>query len=186
MSVGKLKKIFVLPVLLLFLCHCTQRISNHSEAVQDRKKVPTMHTEDVVSLISDSGIVRYRIITKTWDIFDKADTPYWDFPDGIYLEKFNESFNIEAHLKADKARYNQKSEQWKLDGNVTAMNEAKEHFFTQQLLWDQKQEQIFSDSMITIEKENSTIVGIGFQSNVTMTKYTILHPTGFFPINNDE
>jgi len=33
-----------------------------------------------------------------------------------------------------------------------------------------------------ITREASIIQGVGFESNQSMTNYVILHPTGFFPI----
>lgn len=171
-------------IMIFFMWSCSRKVHLHSDAVVDRKAIPVMHTEDVMSLISDSGIVRYRIKAKVWDVFDKADTPFWDFPQGVYLEKFDVDMNIEAQLEADRGFYNQQEELWRLDGNVNVMNEDKEHFATPQLFWDQKKELIYSDSSIVITKTNSIIKGFGFRSNQMMTKYTILQPTGSFPLKD--
>jgi hypothetical protein len=63
------------------------------------------------------------------------------------------------------------------------MNLEGEQFETPLLFWDQKSESIYSDSSIVITREASIIQGVGFRSNQEMTKYTILRPTGIFPIN---
>ena len=65
------------------------------------------------------------------------------------------------------------------------MNADSEFFETPQLFWNQKTERIFSDSNITITRESSIIKGVGFDSNQEMTKYTILNPTGVFPIKDE-
>jgi hypothetical protein len=52
------------------------------------------------------------------------------------------------------------------------------------LNWNQKTHRVYSDSAIRITKETSIIEGIGFESNEQMSKYTILHPTGVFPIKD--
>ena len=57
-----------------------------------------------------------------------------------------------------------------------------ETFETPLLYWDQKAESVYSDSSIVITRENSIIKGIGFRSNQSLTKYTILQPTGVFPL----
>ena len=115
-------------------------------------------------------------------MFDKADTPYWEFPDGIYLEKFNIDLEADATIKADYAHYNEPNQLWQLRGNVKALNLEGETFETPLLYWDQKTESVYSDSLIVITRENSIIKGVGFRSNQSMTKYTILRPTGVFPI----
>lgn len=143
--------------------------------------MPVLSASDVTTLISDSGVTRYRIKTQTWLVFDKADTPYWEFPDGIYLEKFNTNLEADATVEADYAYYNEPAQRWTLRGNVNALNLEGEQFETPLLYWDQKSESVYSDSSIVITREASIIVGVGFRSNQEMTKYTILKPKGVFP-----
>jgi LPS export ABC transporter protein LptC len=141
-----------------------------------------LHATDVNTLISDSGIVRYRIKAQTWQVYDRADTPYWEFPDGIYLERFGANLESDANIEADYAFYDETAQRWKLVGNVKALNLEGETFETPLLFWDQKTESVYSDSSIVITRETSVIKGIGFRSNQSMTKYTILRPTGVFPM----
>ena len=151
-------------------------------AIEDRKAMAVLEGDEVTTLISDSGITRYRIKAKKWLVFDKADTPYWEFPEGIYLEKFNLDLEAEATVEADYAHYSEPALRWTLRGNVKALNLQGEQFETPLLYWDQKEESVYSDSSIVIIREASIIQGIGFRSNQEMTQYTILRPTGVFPI----
>ncbi|MBO5816881.1 MAG: LPS export ABC transporter periplasmic protein LptC [Paludibacteraceae bacterium] len=151
-------------------------------AVTDRKLMPVLEAEDVMTIISDSGITRYRIKAAKWLIFDKADTPYWEFPKGIYLEKFNEELEADASVVADYAFYNEQEQRWMLRGNVKALNLEGERFDSPLLFWDQKTERIYSDSSIVITRESSVIKGVGFDSNQSLTQYTIMNPTGVFPL----
>ena len=144
--------------------------------------MPVLDADEVTTLISDSGIIRYKIKTPKWLIYDKADTPYWEFPDGIFLEKFNSNMESDATIESDYAFYNEPAQRWMLRGNVKALNLQGEQFMTPLLFWDQKSESIYSDSSIVIIREASIIQGVGFRSNQEMTKYTILRPTGVFPI----
>jgi len=165
---------------LLWACRHNRRL--HADAITDRSQFPVLETDSVNTLISDSGITRYRIAAPKWQIFDKAEPSYWLFPDGIYLEKFALDLRVEASLKADYAKYLDKEELWELKGNVDALNEQGERFQTAQLFWNQHDERIWSDSSVTIIRESSVLSGVGFVSNQTMTNYTILRPTGYFPV----
>ncbi len=166
----------------LFFVACHQQPSSSGETIDDRSQTPILEVDSVTTLVSDSGIVRYRISAREWRIYDKAEPTYWEFPEGIYLEKFNETLDVEASLKADYAKYLDQSELWELKGQVHALNEKGEQFLTEQLFWNQKTEQVYSDSAITITRESSIIQGVGFLSNQTLTQYTITNPTGYFPI----
>ena len=172
----------VLLCVLTVACRNTE-VKHRAAAVVDRKAMPVLEGVDVNTLISDSGITRYRIKAHKWLVFDKADTPYWEFPEGVYLEKFNLNLEADATIEADYAYYNEPAQRWMLRGNVQAVNLEGEMFETPLLFWDQQTESVYSDSSIVITRETSIIKGVGFRSNQEMTKYTILRPTGVFPIS---
>ena len=174
----------LMVLLVLVIAGCRRRdVRLRADAVTDRAAMAVLEASVVTTIISDSGVVRYRIKAQTWKVYDKADTPYWEFPDGIYLEKFNTELEPDASIESDYAYYNEPAQRWTLRGNVKAMNLEGEQFETPLLFWDQKSESIYSDSSIVITREASIIQGVGFRSNQEMTKYTILRPTGIFPIN---
>ena len=174
-------------VLLILLCtsvvSCRKKsIKLRAEAVTNRAEMAALEATDVMTIVSDSGVTRYRITTPLWRVYDRADTPYWEFPDGIYLEKFGLDLSSDATIEADYAHYNERQQLWKLRGNVKAVNLEGEQFETPLLFWDQKEETVYSDSAIVITREASIIKGIGFRSNQSMTQYTILRPTGVIPL----
>ena len=183
-----------LSILLLTACGPNDK-KLHTDAVQNRASMPVLDTYEVTTLISDSGITRYRITTPEWLIFDKDTPVHWLFPKGIYLEKFEpdtfvsdstEGFYVDASLQADSAYYNYDAEEWILVGNVHALNLDSEQFDSPCLRWERRSESILSDTTIQITKKKTIIRGIGFRSNQQMTQYTIIHPTGIIPIEEEK
>ena len=72
----------VVVMLLLFSASCSKE---HKEVVDvefDPDKTYTMKATDVSSLISDSGITRYRLKAKEWQIYGKAAEPIGISPRG--------------------------------------------------------------------------------------------------------
>jgi len=176
--------ILVISVLVLSFASCGKDVKLKAEAVTDRAQMAVLDSREVTTLISDSGVVRYRITTKSWQIYDKAAPAYWEFPEGVYLEKFNPDQSVDAYLEADYAYYNRDAEIWQLRGNVHALNLEGEKFETSELFWSQHEDRVYSDSAITITRESSIISGVGFESNPDMTRYTIRRPTGVIPIKD--
>lgn len=174
----------VLLAIVMFACSPAEEVTH--DQVPPRDSLPVLVGDTVTTLISDSGITRYRIETVQWLVFDKKDPTYQEFPKGIYLEQFDEALTVQASLKADYAYYNEPEQHWTLRGNVHAMNRKGEHFDTQELKWDQRLHRVYSDSAIHITREKSIIEGVGFESNEEMSKYTIMHPTGVFPIDEEQ
>lgn len=143
--------------------------------------IPTMLTRDVETLISDSGVTRYRIVTPIWYVYDEVEEPYWRFPEGLNLNKYDNFFRTEATVRADSAIYLKRKQTWQLDGNVSISNVMNEKFLTQQLVWDQRTHKLYSDSFIHIERTDRVLEGYGFESNEQLTRYTIKKVSGIFP-----
>ncbi len=175
----------VMLMALMFAGSCTERgISDKIDLNVDYDKTPTMTTTDVVTMISDSGYTRYRITSSLWMVFDQAKVPVWRFPDGMLIEKFDTAYNIDATVICDSATYFKNDQLWRLDGHVNIVNSIGEKFLTPQLFWSQRDNKIYSDSFIHIERADRTIEGYGFESNDRMTRYTVYNPTGIFPASD--
>ena len=154
-----------ITLMLIFLCvafACGDDPKDVVDVKFDPNSTYTMKATDVVSLISDSGVTRYRLNAKDWLVYGKAEDPYWFFPSGIYVEKFDSLFNTDASIQADQG----------------------ERFETSHLFWDQKKELIYSDRYIRIEQEDKVVTGIGFESNQSMTQYKIFNSQGIFPVED--
>ena len=177
--------VWVVVMLLLLSVSCKKDRSEVVEVAFDPEKTYTMRSTEVRTLVSDSGITRYRLNAKEWLIFDKAKEPYWFFPAGVYVEKFDSLFQTEASIKADTAFYYEKKGLWELIGNVEIESLEGERFETSLLFWDQKEEKVFSDKYIRIEQEDKIITGIGFESNQDMTNYKIFNSQGIFPVKEE-
>lgn len=145
-------------------------------------RMPTMRTVNVSTLISDSGVTQYKIVTPLWLIYDEVDTPYWRFPKGIYLQKYDRAFRVIATVAADSARYFKVDRIWRLDGNVEMHKAPSDLFLSEQIYWNERQGTIYTDSFIHIENATHVLEGHGMISNDRLTAYRIIRPTGIFPI----
>ena len=178
--------IAALAIVMLFLFpSCSKKKQIITDAVTNRDSVPIMTTRDVSTYISDSGVVRYKIVTDEWKVFDRLDPSMWTFEEGIYLEKFNNDMEIETTIEADTAYYYDKKELWELRGNVHIENEQDEQFDTQLLFWNQQTKKVYSDQYIRIRQQKRIITGVGFTSNQEFTNYTIKQTQGVFPIKEE-
>lgn len=179
-----MKALPVVWALMLVAGACSDEKTDVVHRATDGDSVPTMMTRDVTTLISDSGITRYRITTPLWLVFDEAKEPVWRFPDGLFMEKFDTDYTTDATIVCDSATYFKNKSLWRLDGNVNILNTRGEKFLTQQLFWSQRDRNVYSDSFIHIERNDRVIEGYGFTSNERMTTYTIHKPSGIFPVSD--
>lgn len=174
----------VVVMLLLFMASCGKENKEVVEVTFDPENTYTLRTTDVSSLISDSGITRYRMNAKEWLVFGKAKEPYSYFPQGVYVEKFDSLFNVEASVKADTAYYWDKKGLYKLIGHVSILSQEGKKLDTSILYFYQKEDQIYTDEYFELEEGDKIITGIGFKSNQNMTKYKIFNSQGTFPVSD--
>ena len=173
-------------VMLLLFNFCGRNKTPVADAIVERDSLPVLETSGMTTLISDSGVIRYKIDADEWLIFDKKNPPYWAFEKGVYLEQFDSIFQIEASIEADTAYYYDKKRLWELIGNVSIQNRKGEKFDTELLYWDERAEKVYSDAFVRIEQPDRIITGYGFDSNQQMTIYTIRNIQGVFYVEDQK
>lgn len=178
--------VIFIAILALFYS-CEKEKKEYVEMDFEPELVPSMDTDSLTMLISDSGFVRYKIKAKTWQFFEKSKDPHWYFPKGLYVEKYDTMFMKEATLKADTVWNYTQRKLWKLKGHVFVVNAKGETFKSEELFWDERIKQVYSDKYIEIEQPNKLLLkGRGFTSNQEMTQYTIKEPFSSEIIVDDE
>ena len=175
---------FFAAVMFVLFPACSRKDKKLTEAISENDTLPSMKSLGVTTLISDSGITRYKIVTEEWLIYDKKNPPYWAFEKGVYLEKFDTLFRIDASIKADTAYYHEKKKLWELKGHVQILSQRGDKFQTDLLFWDEKKEKVYSNKFIQIEQEDKVIKGYGFESNQDLTEYEIKNTTGVFTVED--
>lgn len=165
---------------------CSRGKKYYTDAVTCRDSVPGMTTYNIVSLISDSGVMRYKIVADRWDVYDRLTPSMWAFEEGVYLERFADSLTIDATVKADTAYYYDKKKLWELRSNVHIENLQGVIFDTDLLFWDQDREKVWSDRYIRIQEMDRIIIGYGFTSNQQFDRYAIRNTEGVFPIDEEK
>lgn len=175
---------FLAAVMFVLFPSCSGKNKKLAEAIAENDTLPSMKSLGVTTLISDSGITRYKIVAEEWLIHDKKNPPYWAFEKGVYLEKFDTLFRVDASIKADTAYYHEKKKLWELRGHVQILSQRGDRFQTDLLFWDEKKEKVYSDKFIQIEQEDKVIKGYGFESNQDLSEYEIKNTTGIFTIED--
>lgn len=170
-------------LIAFFITYKEEKKSNTVPFDFDPETVPTMVTDDVRTLISDSGYIRYHIKSPLWLMYAEAKEPNWKFPKGLFLEKYNDTMGVNATFQCDTALYLTDKKLWKFRGNVRMINDVGDKFATQLLYWDQQERKLRSDSFIHIEKGERVIEGYGFESNENITAYRVHKPSMRLPMS---
>lgn len=143
--------------------------------------------EDFMTTYSDSAVIKVKFSGPVmWR--EKSDNKGNDqvFPEGIYVEFFDSNQNKTGVLTAKYAVRNDKDKKVIVSDSVVWHIMERETFETEELVWDEKTEKLYTNRFVTIQRENETIYGHGFESDQNFTYLKINAPEAFIKAEDQE
>lgn len=173
---------YLLLLILLLPLACTSDAPPMGPQVDCRDSLPVMATRGVSKLISDSGIVRYKIIAEEWLVYDKTQPQRQEFPKGVYLERYDDNASVNLHITADTA-YCFDQYLWKLRGRVVMNDrEKKVTYSSEELYWDMRKHIFYSNAPMSLQEPDRLIRGNWFESDEQMKQYKVGTTSGYMPV----
>lgn len=174
-------KTYLYTVVLTFLFLACQEGKEHTApAIYPRDSVAVMTSYGVNTLISDSGVIKYRIVAESWEVNQVRNPSRWIFEDGLFLEQFDEKFHVEAYIQCDTAFYFDQKKMWELRGRVRIRTIDGLRFFSEELFWDQNKHELYSYKYSRLITPDREMEGTYFLSDEHMRHYTISNSKGSF------
>ena len=165
----------------LFLLSACDQVQEHTApAINDKDSVAMMTTYGLNTLISDSGVIKYRIIAERWDVNTVRQPSYWEFIKGVFFEQFDEKFHVEAYVQADSAWYYDQLKLWKLRGRVRIRNANGLVYRSEELYWDGSSHELYSNVFSRVITPERALEGTYFRSNENMSRYIVSNSKGSF------
>ena len=175
---------YLLFLLLILPMACTSDAPPMGPQISCRDSLPVMATRGVSKLISDSGFVRYKIISEEWLVYDKTTPQRHVFPKGVYLERYDNNASVNLHITADTA-YCFDQYLWKLRGRVMMNDREKQTTYTsEELYWDMRKHIFYSNAPMTLQEPDRLIRGTKFESDDQMKHYKISGSSGYMPVKS--
>jgi LPS export ABC transporter protein LptC len=161
--------------ILLFGCENNiERI----KAFGSPENLPIVEGTNFETMFTDSGEVRFYLKAPKLLQFDTDGITYLEFPEGIELIKYDENQNVISSITADYAKKFEKEEKWEAKNNVVATNVQGDTLKTEHLIWEEKEEKIYTEEFVRIIRPDQIITGIGFQSDQSLLNWRIKNPRG--------
>lgn len=171
----------VLLVLLAFLAAgCSQETEHTAPAIYPHDSVAVMISYGVNTLISDSGVIKYRIVTERWEVNQNVNPSRWIFVKGLFLEQFDEKFHVQSYIQCDTAYYYDIMRKWELRGRVRILTKSGLRFSSEELYWDENTHELYSNKHSQLITPERQLQGAYFRSNENMTKYYVSNSKGSF------
>ncbi len=144
---------------------------------------PLREAENVTMLYAEKDVLKMRMTGKRVLEFENGDR---EFPEGLFLEFFNETGKLTSTLTANHAYFFKREYQWRGRGHVEVKNlDTQEQLNTEELYWKPDTKRIFTDQFVTIREINDVIYGKGLEAAQDLSDYTIRRPAGEFEATDD-
>jgi len=139
---------------------------------------PIQEADDVDLFYSEDAKVTTKLQAKKWLQFENGDQ---EFPEGIYMEFFDENGKITSTLKANDAYYFSEEKKYRGRGNVVIRNmEENQELKTEELFWTPEDEKMFTDKFVTIKLDKEVFYGRGLEAKQDFSWYVLKKPEGEF------
>ena len=155
------------------------------EALVKDLEEPVVSSEEVEWFYTKNGAATYRLTSPKVLRFG-GQKEYIEFPVGLEIFSFNTQGEQEVFMKSDYAIQYLDDKIIEAKGTVLLENLKGEKLETEFLVWDEKQNQIFTEALVKITKQGQSIIGEGFESNTSFSKYTLKNSRGIINLDQAE
>lgn len=172
-------------IYIMFMCaaaffSCSQEKEHTAPAIYPRDSVALMTSYGVNTLISDSGVIKYRIVAEKWEVNQARNPSRWIFDCGLFLEQFDEKFHVQSYIQADTAYYFDQMKLWELRGRVRVRTVDGLRFSSEELFWNQNSHELYSNMFSRLITPDRELQGAYFRSDERLTRYFVSNTKGSF------
>ena len=139
-----------------------------------------MITNGVNTLISDSGLIKYRIVAERWEINQRRNPQRWIFDKGLFMTQFDEKFHVQLYIQCDTAYHFDGLRLWELRGRVHVLTKDGLDFKSEELFYDMNKHEFYSYKYSKLVTPERTLQGTYFRSDENITNYYVSNSKGSF------
>ena len=169
-------RLFFLLSIVLYSC------SNDPEAVKEfieTENLPIEKIEGSEILHTENGTLKVKIIATTIKRF-KDIQPQLLFSNGFKVIFYNDSGSVQSVLKATNAEVDEINNIMIASGSVVLTSSEGKKMETEELIWNENKNKIYTDRKVVITTGKEVIEGEGFESNPDFSQYLISKIHGTF------
>lgn len=159
------------------------------EQSEENKDAPQIYTGPLSKLTgatiiySDSAILKAEV--KAEEILDLQNGDR-EVPKGMFITFYEKDGSISATLKANYAYYYKEEDRWKATGNVVIDNiKNKETLKSEELFWEPKKENVYTEKFVRIETPGELMTGTGLKAKQDFSEWTLDNPEGLIDVEED-
>ena len=166
-----------LLAVLVLLSSCENNIKTTPSSVAGKPVAEEGIT--IESYLSEGAKVKGKLTSPYMLRYQKADSPYSEFPRTLHVDFYTDSLTIESQMDAKYGKYLQNQNKVFLRDSVVVKNILKgDTLHCRSLWWDQQTQKFTTDDSVAIYRKNDILFGKGMEADQNFRWYTITHFKG--------
>lgn len=172
----------IINIIILFtLCfslinlNCTDFDQEDSSSATE-KEFPDQESWDARMYFNNNGI-RRAVLTAGY-VAKYSKKNYTLLKEGVRVEFFDDQGNQKSILTSDEGKYFDQTQNMLALGNVVLVSKNGSKLYSQELLWDNKEEKVISEVPVKITTKTDTLFGDTFKSDPDLINYEITNARG--------
>ena len=151
-------------------------VSDKEQAIEQIKGAELLHTEN--------GKLKVRILTNKIERF-KDQQPGLIFSEHMEVYFYNDSSELKSTLMANDASIDEDTKIMLAQNNVVLTSNDNKKLETEELVWDEIKNKIYTDKKVKITTGKEVVYGQGFTSNADFSQYSITKIYGTFDLETE-
>jgi len=164
-------------VVLVFLWGCGEDLANNDVSVR-KEEVSVEVGKDVEILYSDSAVVRIKISAPVMYNYLENEQRQ-TFPNGIKIEFFDATATSQSVLTAKNATRKLNDKMVIIRDSIEWHSIKQENLYTEELIWDERNNTIFTKKFVKITRPGEKMFGYDFKSNQDFSKWELSTGSGW-------
>ena len=168
-----------------FMLACRNDLKSIHEVIQP-SLLNQENARDVKIYYSKEGKTKAALSTKTFrHVLDSKPT-YVEMKDGLSVIFYDDSLHEISRLRARYGKMFDESGNVLVRDSVVVANQKQEMLHTEELVWNNKLQQFYTEQFVKISTPTRIIYGDGLESNQYFTEYRIKNVRGIIGLNKTE
>ena len=176
----------IVPGVLFLTLACCKNDPEQIKMLTGKNNNHEDKAEDITGIYSKNGKISARLFAHEFIKNASAKPPYTDLNTHIKVEFYNDSGKVQNLLTADSCRIYDNEGNVLVWGNVQIITMKGEQLNTEELVWNNNIQRIFTEKPVKITTGGEVLYGNGLEANQDFSWYQITNPKGSVQVQKGE
>jgi len=163
---------------VIFAVSCQKNDLEQVNKISGGEDGPIEKGKNVEIIYTDSALLKAQVFAPLMEKYQKEDEAYLEMNEGLKARFYNKAGDVNSFVESNYGiRYINKQKTI-LRENVEVVNKKGDSLNTEEMVWNEKNDKVYSQKHVRVKTEDEIIFAQGFESNIEFTEYKFYNIKG--------